>query len=238
VKSLDESYSMQVKSGEQVQALAKQVMRLEAQSTEQTAKLAALEASVKGLSNSRSNVLIKKEISRQKKTSQDLVKKIDRITSSIDMASRSAGKKSTLLRTDMPEDSGRNVDDEKDRYTSAYLAFKSGRYDEASLDLTTLVADYPDGEYTDQAYYWLGESHEAQQKTDMAIAAYRMIVNKHPDSTKDAAALLNLGLIYRQVQRPNKMHEALNLLLERHPDSPEAEHARALLDALGSGQRK
>ena len=236
MKSLDESYRIQAKTAEQLQALQGRVMELEKDFTSQSSKLAALEASVKGISNS-NNTQMKREITRQKKSNLDLVKKIDKITANIDLASRSATQTGTS-KIDAQDDANRNADDEKNRYTSAYLAFKSGRYDEASLDLTTLVADYPDGEYTDQAYYWLGESFEAQRKTDMAIAAYRMIVNKHPDSTKGAAALLNLGLIYRQVKRPNKMHEALQLLLSRHPDSPEAERARALLEALDSGQRK
>ncbi len=222
VKSLDEAYKMQAKLGEQVQALQKVVRELQISSAKQETKLLALEASVQRFK--KSAPAIKKEIRLQEKASRRLVKKIDRIASVIRETTRAAVEKEKPQPKPQPEPSQNT--DEKNRYTAAYLSFKSGRYDESAAALLSIIGDYPQGEYTDQAYYWLGENYEAQNKIDMAIAAYRMVVNKYPDSAKDAAALLRLGRIYQRLHRPVKMRQAFQLLLRRHPDSPEAEEVR------------
>ena len=111
IESLDESYRMQVKTAEQLQALQGRVLELEKEFTSQTSKLAALEASVKGISSS-NNTQMKREIIRQKKSNQDLVKKIDKITANIDLASRSTTQTGTS-KTDALDDASRNADDEK-----------------------------------------------------------------------------------------------------------------------------
>jgi len=233
-KSLDEIYKMQAKLGEQVQTLQKNVQDMQTSSAKQEARLAALEASVRHFSKNAPD--IKKEIRLQEKASRSLVRKIDRIASVIKKASLSGKKKKAVLAKKQTEP-GQNTEDEKNRYTAAYLSFKSGRYDESASALLSIVGDYPKGEYTDQAYYWLGESYKAQNKIDLAIAAYRMVVNKYSSSAKDAAALLRLGRIYRQLHRPKKMREALQLLLKRHPGVPETEEARAILGIRASGRQ-
>ena len=234
VKSLDEAYKMQAKLGEQVQALQKVVRELQISSDKQETRLLALEASVRRFK--KSAPAIKKEIRLQERASKKLVKKIDRIASVIRKTTRAATAEKAPLPVQPASEPVPNTD-EKDRYTAAYLSFKSGRYDESAAALLSIIGDYPHGEYTDQAYYWLGENYEAQNKTDMAIAAYRMVVNKYPDSAKDAAALLHLGRIYQRLHRPVKMRQAFRLLLRRHPDSPEAEELRAAMPEMAPGKR-
>jgi len=226
VRSLDEAYKMQARLGEQVQALQKTVRELQVSSARQETKLRALEASVRHFS--KNAPAIKKEIRQQEKASRKLVRKIDRIVSVIRETTRTAAKKKPPVQA-APQPEPPQATDEKNRYTAAYLSFKSGRYDESAAALLSIISDYPHGEYTDQAYYWLGENYEAQKKTDMAIAAYRMVVNRFPDSAKDAAALLRLGRIYQRQHRPEKMRRAFQLLLKRHPDSPEAKEIQASL---------
>jgi len=236
-KSLDEAYKMQAKLGEQIQTLQKNVQNLQISSAKQESRLAALEASVRHFNKSAPD--IKKEIRLQEKASRNLGRKIDRIASVIKKASLSSKRKRPVQAKKQTE-SGQNIqniEDEKNRYTAAYLSFKSGRYDESASALLSIVGDYPKGEYTDQAYYWLGESYEAQNKIDLAVAAYRMVVNKYSSSAKDAAALLRLGRIYRQLHRPEKMREALQLLLKRHPGATEAEKARAMLGIRANGRQ-
>lgn len=233
-KSLDEAYKMQAKLGEQLQTLQKNVRELQISNSRQETKLAALEASVRRFNKSAPD--IKKEIRLQEKASRNLVKKIDRIAADIKKTSDSTTK-SQPVQAKQQTESSHNIEDEKNRYTAAYLSFKSGRYDESASALLSIISDYPDGEYTDQAYYWLGENYEAQNNIDLAVAAYRMVVNKHSSSAKDAAALLRLGGIYRRVRRPGKMREALQLLLKRHPNSQEAEQARTALGLRAAGKQ-
>ena len=236
VKSLDEAYKMQARLGEQVQALQKVVRELQISSDKQETRLLALEASVRRFK--KSAPAIKKEIRLQERASRNLVRKIDRIASVIKETTRTAAAKKQPPQVKKPQPEPSQNTDEKNRYTAAYLSFKSGRYDESATALLSIISDYPQGEYTDQAYYWLGENYEAQNKIDLAIAAYRMVVNKYPDSAKDAAALLRLGRIYQRLHRPAKMRQAFQLLLRRHPDSPEAEEILASAPGITPAKRQ
>jgi len=236
MKSLDAAYSTQAKTQEQLQNVQNRVLALETHSTQLTSRLTALEDTVQQLS--RNTPGTRKRIKLQEKSNRDLVKKINRIAASIKKTSTSIEKRKAKLEKQQTKDPVRISEDEKNRYTAAYLSFKSGRYDEAVSALKTLVTDYPKGEYSDQAYYWLGESYQRQLNSKKAIEAYRTIVNKYPESAKGAAALMELGLIYRKNKRPAKTREALQLLLKRYPASPEAEQARSLLGNVLSSQQK
>ncbi len=122
-------------------------------------------------------------------------------------------------------------EEEKNHYTAAYLALKSGRYDEAINGFRKLLASYPKGEYADQAWYWLGESLYAQRHLKQAITAFRRVVRHYPRSTKHAAAQLKLALILGQTSHKREARAELQRLLKMHPDSAEADQARALLKA-------
>lgn len=127
-------------------------------------------------------------------------------------------------------------EDEKNSYTAAYLALKSGRYDEASATFEKLLRDFPKGEFSDQAYYWLGESYYAQNKLRSAIRAFNQVVANYPDSAKYATALLRLGTTYKETGNINKANATFQRLIRERPNSPEAENARSLMQAQQNGK--
>jgi len=121
---------------------------------------------------------------------------------------------------------------EKNAYTSAYLALKSGRFDEASTAFNQQLDQYPDGEYADQAWYWLGETRFAQSDHDKAHNAFKYVADHYPNSVKHAAALLKLGQISQQQNNHADAREYYQRLIQSHPDSSLAEQARAALSNL------
>jgi tol-pal system protein YbgF len=121
---------------------------------------------------------------------------------------------------------------EKDRYSAAYLALKSGRYENAGAEFERLLKDYPKGEFADQARYWLGESYMARQKLRKAIRAFRKVVKDHPESAKHAAALFSLGKAYEQAGRNADARKAYARLVREHPDSDEYLPATKRIQAL------
>lgn len=127
---------------------------------------------------------------------------------------------------------------EKNSYTAAYLALKSGRYEEASQGFVEHLKNYPEGEYADQAWYWLGESQLAQKQEKQAMASFERVVRDFPSSVKHAAALLRLGQI-QQARGKRKSAEALfNRLIAEHPESTAAEQARSALAAMRTREQE
>ena len=165
----------------------------------------------------------KKITSRVASSSQKkLARQLEKIGSNI----RSAAKKAS------PSAMATNPESEKNAYTSAYLALKSGRYDEASQAFKSLLLKHPQGEYADQANYWLGESYFSQQKMKQAIDAFKKVANNYPDSAKHPAALLKLASAYQESNRKGDAKAVLQRLINQHPESNAAEQARTRLKAI------
>jgi len=134
------------------------------------------------------------------------------------------------------EITGSGGEDEKDHYTAAYLALKSGRYEEAIEKFRELLKTQPNGAYSDQAYYWLGESYLAQNNIPRAIGNFEWMVSNYPESTKHAVALLRLGIAYQSQGRITEARNSLQRLIKTHGDSPSAEEARVLLQSISEAQ--
>ncbi|MDX8380574.1 MAG: tol-pal system protein YbgF [Ghiorsea sp.] len=122
--------------------------------------------------------------------------------------------------------------DEKNAYTASYLALKSGRYDEASTGFVKVIRAHPKGEYTDQAYYWLGESLVALLRNTEALEAFTVVANQYSKSTKHEAALLKIAAVHKNMKQFDKAGAALLRVIKEYPDGRTAERARNELKAL------
>lgn len=127
---------------------------------------------------------------------------------------------------------------EKNAYSAAYLALKSGRFDEALAGFNKLLDLYPDGEYADQSWYWLGESHLAQNDSEKAMLAFRYVADHYPESVKHAPALMKLAQIAEMNQQTDSAIRYYKRLIEAHPDSSLAEQARTALAQLTAGSEQ
>ncbi len=131
-------------------------------------------------------------------------------------------------------DSPASVEVEKNAYTAAYLALKSGRYEEAANGFNQQLDRFPNGEYADQAWYWLGEARFAQNDSDRAFNAFKYVADHFSDSVKHAAALLKLGQISETRSHYQESANFYKRLIADHPDSSLAEQARESLGRTGS----
>ena len=123
-------------------------------------------------------------------------------------------------------------ENEKNTYTAAYLAYKSGRLDEAAKGFNKQLDLYPKGEYVDQAWYWLGETRYEQNGYTLAINAFKHIADHYPNSGKHAAALLKLGQILQALKRYRDAKKYYARLIKEHGDTEAAEKAKAALVAI------
>ena len=210
LNSINETYAAQAKNRKTIEAQERRILELENRNKAQAAEIEALKSGRPRASRSVKNASNKKTTS--------LIKKLDRLESSIqDTVSGTQQSPSEI---------------EKNTYTSAYLAYKSNRYDEASSIFEGLLKSYPNGEYTDQTLYWLGESYLAQKKASAAIKPLEKLVSSYPESSKYASALLKLGTAYQSVGQRTNARKTFQRLLNDYPDSDAAEAARQKLRRL------
>ncbi|MES0371257.1 MAG: tol-pal system protein YbgF [Mariprofundaceae bacterium] len=224
-KSIQQTNSDYAVTKTKMAELEARIFELENSLEKQSATNRALAASLK---STRKKMSRKKVSSKVSKKDQKLVRKLKRIESSI----RSAATKGTAVIK--PSDKGI----EKNNYTAAYLALKSGRYEEASTGFKSLLNDHPKGEYADQAYFWLGESFFAMHKLSDAITAFKKVASDYPDSAKHPAALLRLAAAHKESGHSGDAKAALQRLIKQHPESNAAEQARTQLKAIDAGQNK
>jgi len=223
--SIQQAHADHAATQAKLEAMELRILELEKNVKEQEAKNSALAATLASLRKS-----VPKKIKSSKISSKDqkLAKKLEKIESSIRSATASG--------TSVIQPSDKSI--EKNSYTAAYLALKSGRYEEAALGFKTLLHEHPKGEYADQAHFWLAESYLAQHKTKAAINAFKKVANDYPDSAKHPAALLKLAAAYQESGRIGDAKAALQRLIKQHQESNAAEQARAQLKAIEAEQKK
>jgi len=117
-------------------------------------------------------------------------------------------------------------------YVHAYLASKSGRYEQASTDFNNFLVKFPGSTYTHQAEYWLGESLHAQGNTIQAAEAFQKAASTAERNPQQNAALLRLGQLYMELERKDDARITFLSLINEHPQSSEAEAARKTLAEL------
>lgn len=217
VQSLQDAHVGNSKVQEHVVALENRISALEQVSTKQTSTIDALRAELEAVK--KQSALVNAKAAEKPAAvikTQALNKRLDDLSAKL---------------TTQPVKVVDNTD-EKNKYTAAYLALKSSRYEEASMGFSAVVKEHPKGEFTDQAYYWMGESLVAQRRNREAIEAFTTVANMYPNSPKHAAALLKLASTYESLNMVGDAKAVLTRVTKEHPDSRSAERARVQLANL------
>ena len=110
----------------------------------------------------------------------------------------------------------------KDAYMSAYQAYKEGRLEEAREKFMSVLNDYPENEYSDNARFWIAESYYKEESYEDAILAYEELFKKNPESDKVPGAMLKQGLAFYALKDKKTGGIILEKLIEKFPDSEQA----------------
>lgn len=121
----------------------------------------------------------------------------------------------------------------KELYDSAYADYTKGRYALAIQGFQEYLDVYPTTDVSDNAQYWIGESHYAQKKYREAIADFDKLLRDWPQSDKAAAALLKKGYGLLELGQKAEAVVQLQYVIHEHPAAEEARLARARLRAIG-----
>jgi tol-pal system protein YbgF len=122
--------------------------------------------------------------------------------------------------------------DERAAYDEAFAALRDGRYAESARRFAAFVQQYPNGEYADNASYWLGESYYVTQNYEIALDTFRDLLDRFPQSSKAPDALLKIGYCHFELRQWHEAELALNDVVQRYPDTTVARLAQGRLRAL------
>lgn len=111
-----------------------------------------------------------------------------------------------------------NVGSEDSLYESALARIRIRDYDSAISDLKKLIAQYPDGTFAPNAYYWLGEVYAAKPEPDYEKARQSLaqVISFFPDHRKVADAAFKLGKVYHLMGDCDRARELLENVVEKH----------------------
>lgn len=107
-------------------------------------------------------------------------------------------------------------------YEGALAILREGRYVEAATAFDQFLEKYPGSAYSDNAYYWLGETYYVTRNFDRALASFKQLVGNYPQSPKVPGARLKIGYIYYEKQDWTAARQELSSLVTGYPGSTEA----------------
>lgn len=111
---------------------------------------------------------------------------------------------------------------ERGAYTDAFNFMKNKRFDESADAFNRLIVEYPNGQYTPNAFYWLGELYLAKQEHEKARQSFMQVTNLYPDHQKVPDALYKLGVVYDRLGDTQRSLEYLGRVKAQHPQSSAA----------------
>ncbi|WP_062265683.1 tol-pal system protein YbgF [Endozoicomonas arenosclerae] len=111
---------------------------------------------------------------------------------------------------------------EEAAYQAAFSLIKDKRFDDAVVALQKLLKDYPRGQFSDNAQYWLGEVQMAQGKYKEAQGDFQTLIDSYPDSPKVPDAAYKLGRILDLQGEKTAAKKRLESVISQYPGSAAA----------------
>lgn len=127
-----------------------------------------------------------------------------------------------------------NPADEQISYLAAYELVKNRMYDEAINAMQNFVQKYPNGGYTANAEYWLGELYLVKKDYPKSIEHFDLVLKRFPSSSKSAASLLKSGYAYVESGNNQEAKKRFQQVVATYPNTPTAQLANSKLETLKS----
>jgi tol-pal system protein YbgF len=118
----------------------------------------------------------------------------------------------------------------RELYSQAYADYARGNYDVAIQGFTEYLRNYPSTDFSDNAQYWIGESHYGKKAWADAIAAWDALFREYPASDKLPDARVKKGMALEKLGRRQVALREYRLVIDRYPNSPAARIARERLN--------
>lgn len=110
-------------------------------------------------------------------------------------------------------------------YQKGMLSGLLGEYDTKIVHLRTLINDYPQSLYTDDALYQIAITQVAVGNNNDAIATHQSLISDYETSEYVPKSLVNLGLIYFNLGDYDRSLQFYELVMQQFPKNAEAQEA-------------
>jgi len=128
--------------------------------------------------------------------------------------------------------SGGAAGSEREAYANAFDLMRQRQFEASAQAFEALIQNYPNGAYTPNAFYWLGELHLAQDEHEAARQSFAQVVNLYPDHQKVPDALYKLGVAYHRLGDVERARRYLDQVRSDYPQSSAAGLAQTYLAEL------
>jgi tol-pal system protein YbgF len=125
-----------------------------------------------------------------------------------------------------------NTAEQQAEYEKALAILREGHYGEAATAFNQFLEKYPGSAYSDNAYYWLGETYYVTRDYDRSLASFKQLIGSYPQSPKLPGAKLKIGYIYYEKQDWAAARQELSGVVTGYPDSTEARLANDRLQRM------
>ncbi|MDX1496265.1 MAG: tol-pal system protein YbgF [Salinisphaeraceae bacterium] len=121
---------------------------------------------------------------------------------------------------------------EQDEYLKAFELLKQGSYDESIKAFQAFLKNFPEGDYTDNARYWLAETYYVKRDYQPSLNNFEQLLAQHPNSSKLPGALLKIGYIQYELGNNAEARIALERVRNEFSGSNVAELATQRLERM------
>ena len=116
---------------------------------------------------------------------------------------------------------------EKELYETIQILIRNRQYEMAISQLEALIVRFPDGGYTANTYYWLGQVQAAKTNPDFEKArqALAQVISYFPDHSKVPDAAYALGKVYYKLGDCERATDLLQQVMDQYPKKSAAKLA-------------
>ena len=104
-------------------------------------------------------------------------------------------------------------------WSNSMKLLDNSRYSEASENLRLLILSYPDGTYTGDAYFWLGEIYLVQEMFEDSSEILNAFLTKFDDHPRKADGLYKLALAKVNLEELDLAETLLQEVISNYPNS-------------------
>ena len=191
----------------------------------QNQSISKLEAEVRGLRGEIERV--RYDFESGEKRSRELYQDLDRRLTRLENEGRARLSMEPRIAQPPPVPA---TQEEEATYLAVFDQLKAGKYDESIAGFRDLLGRWPQGQYADNAWYWMGESYYVKKNWDAALDSFRSLLTQFPNSAKAPDALFKIGLCQAEKKQKNDARASWQKVIADYPASSAAGLARQRLE--------
>ena len=130
---------------------------------------------------------------------------------------KESSEEATTLLNEGPE-----FDNEREAYQYAFDLMRNRQYQESLAGFEEIIVAFPNGQYTPNAFYWIGELYLAQGDNEKSRQSFIQVISLYPDHQKVPDAMYKLGVVYFALGDNQSALRYLGQVQQEYPNSSAA----------------